>query len=58
MSESFVFDVAYSTTFEELERLREKMLEFVKAEKRDYQPIFDVTVKGLVVLALYFTCPA
>ncbi|KAF8798709.1 hypothetical protein BYT27DRAFT_7228290 [Phlegmacium glaucopus] len=45
MSESFVFDVAYSTTFEDLERLREKMLEFVTAEKRDYQPVFDVTVK-------------
>lgn len=45
MSESFVFDVAYSTTFKDLERLREKMLEFVKVERRDYQPVFDVTVK-------------
>ena len=54
MSESFVFDVAYSTTFEDLERLREKMLEFVKAEKRDYQPVFDVTVKGLVLVYTRF----
>lgn len=50
MSESITFDVAYSTTFEDLERLREKMLEFVTAERRDYQPVFDVTVKGLVAL--------
>jgi len=51
MSESFAFDVAYSTTFEDLERLREKMLEFVTEEKRDYQPVFDVTVKGPVLFA-------
>jgi small-conductance mechanosensitive channel len=46
MSETFLFDVAYSTTFEDLERLRDKMLEFVKSERRDFQPSFDVTVKG------------
>lgn len=46
MSESFVFDVAYSTTFDDVERLREKMLDFVTTERRDYQPVFDVTVKG------------
>lgn len=46
MSETFTFDVAYSTTFEDLEKLREKMLEFVKAERRDFQPSFDVSVKG------------
>ena len=50
MSENIVFDVAYSTTFEDLERLSEKMLEFVTAERRDYRPVFDVTVKGLVTL--------
>lgn len=44
MSEPFTFDVSYSTTFEKLELLREKMLEFVKTERRDYQPVFDVTV--------------
>jgi len=44
MSETFTFDVSYATTFEDLEKLREKMLEFVKAERRDYQPAFDVTV--------------
>ncbi|KAJ3490527.1 hypothetical protein NLJ89_g11426 [Agrocybe chaxingu] len=45
MSETFTFDVSYSTSFEDLERLRERMLDFVKAERRDYQPVFDVTVK-------------
>ena len=50
MSESIIFYVAYSTTLEDLENLREKMLEFVTAERRDYQPVFDVTVKGLMAL--------
>ncbi|TFK44710.1 Mechanosensitive ion channel-domain-containing protein [Crucibulum laeve] len=44
-AKTFAFDVSYSTTFEDLERLRDKMLEFVKAERRDYHPIFDVAVK-------------
>ncbi|KAJ7045534.1 Mechanosensitive ion channel-domain-containing protein [Mycena alexandri] len=44
MSESFSFDVAYSTTFEEVELLRQKMLAFVTTERRDYQPAFDVVV--------------
>jgi hypothetical protein len=47
MSETFTFDVSYATSFEDLERLREKMLAFLKAERRDYQPIFDVAVVGL-----------
>lgn len=46
MSETFTFDVSYSTTFEDLERLREKMLAFVENERRDYQPAFDVAVVG------------
>lgn len=46
MSETFTFDVSYSTTFEDLERLRARMLAFVKEERRDYQPEFDVKVKG------------
>jgi len=44
MSETFEFSVAYETTFEDLEALREKMLEFLQSERRDYQPIFDVAV--------------
>lgn len=46
MSETFSFDVSYSTTFEDLEKLRDRMLAFVKAERRDYLPEFDVKVKG------------
>jgi hypothetical protein len=53
MSETFVFDVDYLTTFEDLEHLREKMLEFVKTERRDYQPIFDVTIQGSMLFAKY-----
>ncbi|KAG6917310.1 hypothetical protein DXG01_002968 [Tephrocybe rancida] len=45
MSETFTFDVSYATTFEDLEKLRDKMLGFVKTERRDYQPAFDVVVK-------------
>lgn len=44
MSETFTFDVSYATSFEDLERLRDKMLAFVTEERRDYQPIFDVAV--------------
>ncbi|KAF9012331.1 hypothetical protein BDQ17DRAFT_1232693 [Cyathus striatus] len=45
MSETFTFDVSYATTFEDLEHLRDKMLAFIIAERRDFQPVFDVTVK-------------
>lgn len=47
MSESFEFDVAYSTSFEQIEQLRAKMLAFVQSERRDYQPSFDVVVKDI-----------
>lgn len=47
MSETFTFDVSYGTSFEDLEKLREKMLEFVNREKRDYHPVFDVNIKGM-----------
>ena len=35
---------AYATTFEQIEKLRELMLAFVKSERRDFQPNFDVTI--------------
>jgi hypothetical protein len=44
MSETFTFDVDFATTFEQLEILRDKMLNFLVAERRDYQPAFDVVV--------------
>jgi small-conductance mechanosensitive channel len=55
MSETFKFDVAYGTTFEDLEKLRDKMLFFLKTERRDYQPLFDVAVVGepSALLALF-----
>ncbi|KAF6760275.1 Mechanosensitive ion channel-domain-containing protein [Ephemerocybe angulata] len=46
MSETFTFDVAYSTSFEDLEKLRQKMLVFVTEERRDYHPAFDVNIKA------------
>ena len=47
MSEPFEFDVAYNTSFEQIERLREKMLAFVKSEGRDFLPSFDIIVKDI-----------
>jgi len=44
MSEAFTWDVAYSTTFEQIEQLRSKMLAFVKSERRDFLPSFDIVV--------------
>lgn len=44
MSESFTFDVHYSTTFEQIEKLRSLMLGFVQSERRDFQPLFDIVV--------------
>jgi len=46
MSETFTFEVDYSTTFQEVEKVREKMLKFLKSETRDFQPVFDLMVKG------------
>ncbi|KAI9511136.1 Mechanosensitive ion channel-domain-containing protein [Russula earlei] len=47
MSESFVFDVDYSTTFEQIENLRSLMLGFVQMERRDFQPSFDISVMDI-----------
>lgn len=47
MSESFTFDVHYSTTFEQIEKLRSLMLGFVQSERRDFQPLFDIVVADI-----------
>ena len=47
MSESFAFDVDYSTTFKQIETLRSLMLNFVQLERRDFQPSFDIVVVGM-----------
>ncbi|KAI0633263.1 Mechanosensitive ion channel-domain-containing protein [Trametes polyzona] len=44
MSETFEFDVSFGTTFEQIEKLRDVMIAFLKNERRDFQPIFDVYV--------------
>jgi hypothetical protein len=46
MSETFTFDVAYDTTFEQLEELRGKMIAFLQKERRDFLPSFDLAVVG------------
>ncbi|KAL1410413.1 hypothetical protein Q8F55_004424 [Vanrija albida] len=46
-SETFVFDVAFDTTFEKLQALRAKMLKFCKDNSRDFLPIFDVSVDDM-----------
>ncbi|KZV69518.1 hypothetical protein PENSPDRAFT_676041 [Peniophora sp. CONT] len=46
-SEPFVFDVAYDTSFEQIEQLRKKMLQFVGENGRDYQPSFDIVVSDI-----------
>ena len=52
MSETFAFEVAYETTFKQLETLRDKMLMFLKTERRDYLPSFDVVVVGMFDLSI------
>lgn len=46
MSEPFTFDVAYDTTFEQIEALRGRMIAFLSNERRDYVAVFDVIVMG------------
>jgi small-conductance mechanosensitive channel len=43
-SESFSFDVSFDTNFEQIQALRERMLKFLAANKRDYLGTFDVNV--------------
>lgn len=40
------FPQAYSTTFEQIERLRELMVSFLNSERREFLPQFDVLVVG------------
>ncbi|KAH6914006.1 Mechanosensitive ion channel-domain-containing protein [Coprinopsis sp. MPI-PUGE-AT-0042] len=47
MSETFAFDVSYGTNFEDLEKLREVMLKFLTAERRDYHANFDVNILNI-----------
>ena len=52
MSEPFTFDVAYDTSFEQIEALRGRMIAFLSNERRDYVAVFDVTVMGMSLMAI------
>ena len=41
---SLFVDMAFDTTFEQIEELRSRTLAFVKAERRDFLVLSDVTV--------------
>ncbi|PLW47781.1 hypothetical protein PCASD_04334 [Puccinia coronata f. sp. avenae] len=45
ISEKFSWDVNFNTSFEKIEQLRSKMLDFLKAERRDYTTAFDVNIQ-------------
>jgi len=47
MSEPFTFDVAYDTSFEQIESLRGRMIAFLSNERRDFVAVFDVTVMDI-----------
>ncbi|KZV95105.1 hypothetical protein EXIGLDRAFT_672416 [Exidia glandulosa HHB12029] len=44
MSEPFTMEVSYATTFEQVEKLRDQMLAFVKDQRRDFMSAFDVSI--------------
>ncbi|EIM20247.1 hypothetical protein WALSEDRAFT_21049 [Wallemia mellicola CBS 633.66] len=46
-SEDFNFNVAFDTTFDQIEDLRSRMLHFLKSEKRDFHPICDINIVDL-----------
>ncbi|KAK4686237.1 mechanosensitive ion channel protein 4/5/6/7/8/9/10, partial [Tremellales sp. Uapishka_1] len=45
--ETFMFEVAFDTSFEALQTLRSVMLNFCKENSRDFLPIFDVLVDDI-----------
>lgn len=45
ISEKILFDVDFGTTYEKIDALRARLLDFVQAERRDYQPSVDVTLQ-------------
>ena len=46
ISETFTWDVAFDTSFDKIEALRSRMLEFLEIERRDFLPMIDIAVKG------------
>lgn len=45
ISEKFTWDVNFNTSFQKIEQLRTKMMEFLTSERRDFNPGFDVMIK-------------
>ncbi|KAI5478657.1 hypothetical protein MNV49_004684 [Pseudohyphozyma bogoriensis] len=43
--ETFTWDVAFDTSFEKIEELRLRMLEFLEVERRDFFPTIDIQVQ-------------
>ncbi|GAO48494.1 hypothetical protein G7K_2667-t1 [Saitoella complicata NRRL Y-17804] len=50
MSETVKLQVKFGTTLEEIEALRLRMLDFVRAEKRDYAPTIVIEVQDMPAL--------
>lgn len=46
IAETYTFAVEWETSMEKINALRERMLEFLKTEKRDFIPEFDINVMG------------
>ncbi|GAA5874058.1 hypothetical protein JCM8547_004817 [Rhodosporidiobolus lusitaniae] len=44
--ETFTWDVDFGTSFEKIEALRSRMLEFLQQERRDFEPKIDITVQN------------
>ncbi|KDQ51187.1 hypothetical protein JAAARDRAFT_73829 [Jaapia argillacea MUCL 33604] len=47
MSEPFKFDIDFGTPFDQLENLRDKMITFLKANSRDFFPVFDIVIMDI-----------
>jgi len=47
IEETINFDVPYSTTFEQIEQLRERMMEWIATQPRDYFPGLNVSIIDL-----------
>ncbi|EGG03241.1 uncharacterized protein MELLADRAFT_65659 [Melampsora larici-populina 98AG31] len=45
ISESFTWDVDFNTSFDMIEALREKMLAFLRTERREFVPSIDISVE-------------
>ncbi|KAH9811930.1 hypothetical protein DFH28DRAFT_1178717 [Melampsora americana] len=45
ISESFTWEVDFNTSFEAIETLREKMLAFLRTERREFIPSIDIAVE-------------